>query len=109
MLTLKYKIWLEKKGKVFGPGPYELLRGIEETGSLRGAAKAMGMSYSQAHAMIKMLEQNLGLSLIVRKTGGTEGGHSTLTAAARELMDKYAHFACDCDQALQNIFAKYFS
>lgn len=108
MYNLKFKIWLDKEGKVFGPGPYELLKGVRETGSLSKAASSMHMSYSQAYNLIKSLEKRLGFPLIISQSGGKKGGGSALTPEAAELVDKYAAFYKECEEALQNIFEKYF-
>ncbi|KUO50363.1 MAG: hypothetical protein APF76_11695 [Desulfitibacter sp. BRH_c19] len=108
MYTLKYKIWLDKKGKVFGDGPYKLLQGIEEQGSLSNAAKSMGMSYSQAHTLLKRIEKNLGFPLIQSQIGGPMGGGSELTDDARQLMEKYVIFHEECEIALEKIFKKHF-
>lgn len=105
---LKYKIWLDKDGKVFGEGPYELLQGIKETGSLNSAAKKMGMSYSQAHKLIKNLEKKLGFPLVFSQAGGSRGGGSQLTPEAQVLMKKFAGFREECARILPIIFAKYF-
>ena len=43
--------------KAFGPGMSALLRGIEETGSLQGAAQSMNMAYSKAWKMLKESER----------------------------------------------------
>lgn len=108
MYRLKYKIWLDKNGKAFGAGPYELLQGIQETGSLTSAAKKMGMSYSQAHKLIKNLEERLGFPLISSQTGGSKGGGSQITPEAQALMEKFAGFSEECARVLPIIFAKYF-
>lgn len=109
MYNLKFKIWLDKDGKVFGQGPYELLKGVEETGSLSRAAQGMHMSYSQAYNLIKSLEKRLGFSLIISQSGGKKGGGSALTPEAVELMKKYAAFYRESEQALREIFKKYFA
>lgn len=110
MLKLKYKIWLEHGdgGKVFGKGPYELLEGVRQEGSLSEAAKKMGMSYNKAFNLIKDIEKKLGCGLITTKIGGTGGGGSQLTAEAEELMAKYGAFAKECQESLDSIFSKYF-
>ena len=41
MYKLRYKIWLDQDGKAFGQGPYHLLAGIKETGSLSQAARQL--------------------------------------------------------------------
>ena len=43
--------------RVFGPGARELLRSVDETGSLSQGAKKMGMSYSKAWRMVGEIEQ----------------------------------------------------
>jgi len=105
---LKYKIWLDSKGKAFGEGPCLLLRGIAETGSLVSAARTLRMSYSQAYNLIKDLERRLGFPLITSKAGGSGGGGSELTPQAKELMDTYEIFSAECHQALLRIFEKHF-
>jgi len=106
--NLKYKIWLDSDGKVFGVGPCQLLQGIAETGSLVSAARAMNMSYSQAYNLIKALERRLGFALIASQAGGSGGGGSELTPEARELMTTYQSFSIECHQALTALFVKYF-
>ena len=44
--------------RFFGEGPCRLLHRIEETGSLRAAAQAMGLSYSKA---LRMGGKRIGL------------------------------------------------
>ena len=44
--------------RFFGEGPCRLLHRIEETGSLRAAAQAMGLSYSKALRMVKRAEKD---------------------------------------------------
>ena len=68
--------------KAFGPGMSALLRGIEETGSLQGAAQSMNMAYSKAWKMLKESEKAWGFMLTDRETGGRDGGGSTLTPQA---------------------------
>lgn len=109
MLHLRYKIWLENGGKVFGKGPHLLLQGVLQHGSLSEAAKEMGMSYNKAHNLIRDIEQRLGYKLIASKTGGTKGGGSELTKEAEALMMRYEKFYSECEQSLQNIFEKYFN
>ena len=108
MYQYKYKIWLEKDGKIFGEGPYRLLKGIQDSGSLNTSAKAMKMSYSQAYKLIKNIEKRLGFSLIKSQTGGQGGGGSQLTDDAKKLMEKYLAFKEECSQAIYNAYEKYF-
>jgi len=108
MFQLKYKIWIDKEGKVFGKGPLMLLKGVKETGSLREAAKLMDMSYNKAHTLIKSIEEKLGYKLISSKSGGLKGGGSELTEKAEELIIAYQNFYIECEKSLQEIFQKHF-
>ncbi|WP_028306765.1 winged helix-turn-helix domain-containing protein [Desulfitibacter alkalitolerans] len=108
MYTYKFKLWLDKEGKVFGKGPYELLQGIEETGSLMQSAKKLGMSYSQAHGLLKRIEEKLGFTLICSKAGGAQGGGSILTDEAKTLMAKYNAFYEEANEMIDMLYKKHF-
>ena len=71
--------------RFFGNGPMRLLQLIGETGSLRGAAQQMGLSYSKALAIVKRAEAELGFALTEKTIGGRGGGGS---------------FSADCDAAV---------
>ncbi|MBF7084716.1 LysR family transcriptional regulator [Desulfallas sp. Bu1-1] len=107
-MQLRYKIWLENKGKAFGEGPYDILQRIDRLNSLSQAAKEINMSYSQAWNLINTLEKRLGFKLLRREVGGSLGGGSYLTAEARELMHKYGEFIKEADEALNKLYKKYF-
>lgn len=108
MYHLRYKLWLEKDGKAFGEGPYQLLAGVLESGSLSTAAKKLNMSYSLAYNLIKKIEQNLGFPLLESKSGGLGGGGSELTPQAIALMEKYNDFQTEATTLLQELFNKHF-
>lgn len=108
MLEIRYKIWLERDGKAFGKGPFLLLKGVKESGSLSEAAKAMGMSYNKAYNLIRQIEGRLGYKLIESKSGGTKGGGSSLTKEAEELMRVYGEFFTECERSIQEIFTRFF-
>jgi molybdate transport repressor ModE-like protein len=93
LVTVKpaFKIWLETdRGYVFGEGPFNLLTGIRETGTLSGAAKALGMSYRHAWGLVKEVEQNIGKAMLITHKGGKAGGGGAeLTKEALNLLTKY--------------------
>ena len=85
-MNLLVKLFLEDQNRyVLGPGRVELLRSLEELGSLRKAAQKIGMSYRWAWGRLKDLEEALGVSLLAynHETGGKA---KALTAEARELL-----------------------
>lgn len=64
---------------VLGNGAVWLLQHIAQTGSIRAAAAAMGMSYSKAWRIIRLLEGALGEPVLVRRKGGSAHGGAELT------------------------------
>ncbi|WP_418286340.1 LysR family transcriptional regulator [Halorubrum sp. DTA46] len=65
-----------------------LLRAVYEAGSVAGAASDLGRSRARALARIEALEDAFG-TLVERRRGGSGGGGSQLTAAGRNLLDRY--------------------
>ena len=108
-MKLSYKVWIEHHGKVFGDGPYELLKQVDKTKSLHQAANQMGMAYSKAWRLIRTLEERLGFVLLERKTGGQSGGGSRVTPKARELMKHYGQFRKDVKNAMEKIYRRHFN
>ena len=94
--------------KFFGEGPWQLLRGIEETGSLRSAALSMEMAYSKATRLLKQAEASLGFPLTTRTTGGRDGGGSRLTPGGKAWLDAYEAYRDTCIQANGELFRKFF-
>lgn len=83
-------LWLEHDGRrFFGPGPVQLLEGIEETGSISKAAKKMNMSYKKAWDIVNNLNTTANSPLVITATGGEKGGGSTISPEARELITTY--------------------
>lgn len=106
--SLKTKIWLEiKDQKIFGDGPFDILKRVERTGSLRQAAAEIKMSYSQAWRLINMIEENLGFPVLEKKAGGAGGGHSNLTPQAAKLTSAYGSFRHEAEQALEALYEKH--
>ncbi len=107
-LTYHLTLRLFLQGKSFGPGPMRLLEGVKKTGSLQKAAAEMGMAYSKAWKLIRGLEEEWGFSLLIRQTGGSKGGGSSLTEDAEELLSRYEAMLSEVTQAAEGAFKKYF-
>jgi len=107
-MKVAYKIWIDQNGKAFGDGPYAILKGVEKTGSLHKVADQMGMAYSKAWTLIRILEQRLGFLLLDRKVGGRSGGGSQITPQAKELMLRYGPFQKEAKDAIEKIYQKHF-
>ncbi len=107
-MKMVYKIWLDRDGKAFGDGPYELLRGVKNLNSLHQAAKEMGMAYSKAWRLVRILEKRLGFALLERKVGGISGGGSKITPEAENLMRNYERFRIDVEREMGEIYQRHF-
>ena len=94
--------------KFFGEGPARLLRGIEQTGSLRAAALSMEMAYTKALKLIRNAENAVGVPLILRSTGGRDGGGSGLTKEGKELLQRYEAYRDACVQANSQLYLAFF-
>ncbi len=89
-MDARAKVAVGRKGRtVVGEGRYDLLRLIDETGSLSRAASAMSMSYRYAWGVIKHLEEEMGGPLVESHRGGKDGGRTELTDMARELISEF--------------------
>jgi molybdate transport system regulatory protein len=108
VLKAACKIWLDNDGKAFGEGPYELLKGVEETSSLNRAAQRMGMSYSKAWNLIQLIEERLGFVLLEKKVGGPSGGGSQVTPRGKDLLQRYERFEAEARKALEKLYRKHF-
>ncbi|HOP64955.1 MAG TPA: LysR family transcriptional regulator [Spirochaetota bacterium] len=95
MPDVKIHLWFEKEhGVYFGRGRYELLRLIDELGSLKLAAERIGMSYRGAWGKLKKTEAILGHELI-HKENNKEG--YKLTDFGRLCMSEFKNLFDDVD------------
>lgn len=94
--------------KFFGEGPCRLLRLVEETGSLRGAAASMEMAYSKALKLIRHAETALGFPLTRCSVGGKNGGGSTLTPEGRAFLQTFEAYRDACILANRELYSRYF-
>lgn len=109
-LKVKSKVWVELDGRpVFGDGKARLLQAVQETGSIRGAAHRLGMSYRAAWGRLREMERRLGEALVVRRVGGAGGGGSRLTPLAEELLRRYLEFRRGLNEEVDRRFARRFA
>ncbi|MGB0631711.1 MAG: winged helix-turn-helix domain-containing protein [Alphaproteobacteria bacterium] len=72
-----------------GPGKAELLRLIEETGSISAAAREMGMSYRRAWTLVETMNGAFREPVVEAATGGRGGGGAQVTEFGREALARY--------------------
>lgn len=99
----------DEGNKFFGEGPYRLLRGVEQTGSLRASAMAMGMAYTKALRLLHTAESALGYPLTTRSAGGHAGGGSKLTPEGKAFLEAYARYRDRCAEKNRLLWQREFS
>lgn len=92
----------------FGPGPRQLLLGIQSCGSVAGACQAIGFSYSKGRSIIRQMEKELGFSLVNRIQGGANGGSAKLTVKGELFLEMFARYERSVADYAAEIFEDYF-
>ena len=107
-MDISVKVIVSRDGAQFGPGTSQLLRLIEENGSVRHAAEAMKISYGKTWKMIRDVETALGEEVVSRQQGGPAGGSAVVTEAGKELIKRYDQVVTDikgyADEHFREVF-----
>ena len=74
---------------MFGHGLCEILKAVEEAGSIKQAASRMRKSYRHIWSRIKEAEEAIGEQLVDAHVGGAGSQRSEITPRARQLMDAF--------------------
>ena len=85
----------------FGPGKAELLRHIAATGSIRTAARELGMSYNRAWQLVTTMNNLFRSPLVAVTRGGGTGGGAALTPLGDEVLRRYGRMEAACAAATQ--------
>ncbi len=108
-IQVRSKVWLEAQGRpVLGPGRLELLKYVDEQGSISRAARLLKMTYRKAWGQIKAMEEQMGLPLVQKQTGGPGGGGTRLTQEARRFLSKYILLAQGIEEEVDRRFQEIF-
>lgn len=92
----------------FDQSTADFLHAVEECGSMLSACQMQGISYSKAWKMVKLAEEQLGITFLARQTGGNGGGSSSLTEEGRCFVSRYRLFAERIQSAGEDIFKEIF-
>lgn len=102
--AIEGRLWLGREDRNFlGRGRIELLRHIDDTGSISKAAKAMKMSYKAAWDAIDTINNLAEKPLVERSAGGKGGGGTHLTAYAGEIIATYKILYEEHERFLNNL------
>jgi molybdate transport system regulatory protein len=72
-----------------GPGKIDLLRAIENHGSLSEAAKSTGLSYRRGWLLVKDLNDTFRKPVTTSTVGGRTGGGALVTPLGKMLISAY--------------------
>ena len=92
----------------FGHGRAQLLRAIDELGSIRKAAAPCGMSYRRAWGYLHDLETAADFPFLERRVGGWGHGGTVLTPEGRAFLTQYEALWAQMDTMIQQAFAACF-
>lgn len=103
----RVKVWLESIGEsVLCRGLCDILRAVEETGSIKSAASKIGRSYRFVWSRIKEAEEAFGSTLVESRIGGREANRSGLSPLAQELLKDFDDFCQQVYELADGPFAK---
>lgn len=88
-----------------GPGKISLLEGIERTGSLSAAARALGMSYRRGWLLLHSVNEGFSQPVAELSVGGKDGGGAKLTEFGLSLVADYRAFEAAVDSLAVKTFA----
>ena len=87
---IKSRVWIEYDNHVLlGEGRVQLLKAIDETGSLSKAAKSLNLSYKKAWNLIDSVNKSAKKPVTIKSTGGKGGGGAELTEYGKSLIQVF--------------------
>ncbi len=106
--SIKSRIWIESNGKVLlGHGRIELLKAIDQYGSLSKAAKALQLSYKKAWQLVDAVNKSAKQPVTINSIGGKNGGGMQLTDYGKNLIKIFETINENCwaflDEQLKKI------
>jgi molybdate transport system regulatory protein len=84
----------------------DLLKAIDQSGSINQAAKQMGLSYKGAWQMLERANNGAPQPLLTTATGGSKGGGSILTPAGKALLALFTRLEHEHSEFIDNLNRK---
>jgi molybdate transport system regulatory protein len=88
-VAIKMRIRIYVGDRMLGPGKIELLGQIDATGSIAASAKQMGMSYTRAWQLVRVLNSDSERPMVEMSRGGTGGGTAKVTPFGKKVLALY--------------------
>lgn len=108
-IVLQHKMWLETKDGegILGDGKWQILKAVDEEGSLTAACQKLGLTYRRTWGDLKKIEEQLGFPLLNKSRGGKEGGMSELSPQGKTLVDAFDKFHRTIDTTISTAFEEF--
>lgn len=107
-LGVKAKFWLTLGPRtLFGDGKADLLEAVDKLGSLRSAARSMGMSYRYAWGLLRELDDAAGFAFLEHSGTGPRT-NLRLTANGRRFLHAYRRFRTPLGDLVDKRFRRIF-
>jgi len=105
-IHLHYKIWMSDDNNqgILGDGKWQMLKLIEEKGSLKAACEEMGYTYRRTWGNLMKIEKFFGFPLLEKHRGGSDGGNTTLTEEGKRLVRAFDKFHASVDDLILHGF-----
>lgn len=104
MQSVRFRIDLSAKCSI-GPGKIDLLEAISRSGSIRQAARDLGMSYRRAWLLVDSVNRSFSEPSTRASVGGSGGGGVELTTFGVELVRRYRNASRRIESIAQAEFA----
>lgn len=105
--SIKSRLWIEHNHQMFlGEGRVKLLKAIHQEGSLNKACKEEGISYKKAWKLLEGLNASAPKPLVVKLTGGKNGGGTSVTPYGLKIIDFYEDINQRCWEFLDRELKK---
>ena len=96
-----------RKAIAMGPGKADLLRAIDETGSISAAARALGMSYRRAWLLVDTMNQCFKTPVVDTLTGGQKGGGARVTDIGHDVLNRYLEMEAKAAASVKKDLAEF--
>ncbi len=104
---VKSRIWIENEDGVFlGEGRVQLLKKVDEFGSISKAAKELNMSYKKAWFLLDSINKQSPKLVLTKKTGGKNGGGAELTTYGKKVITDFESLIESCWSYLNKGFSE---
>lgn len=104
LLRLRGKLEVDSEfGTFLGDTRIRLLEAIDEHGSISQAAKAVPLSYKAAWDAVDAMNNIADQALVIRSTGGKNGGGTQLTEHGKKLVALYRALEAEYQAALERL------